>query len=146
MRVVHTDGSCLYPTPAARTGPGGWAWITDDGQQGSGGQPDTTNQRMELHAVADALRRIDGPVEVVTDSAYVANCWAQRWWEGWIARGWKTSAKKPVAHRDLWEPVVDRFALGDVTIRWVKGHTGDPGNELADRLARSEAERIRDTT
>lgn len=143
--VIHTDGSCLYPDPAARTGPGGWAWVHQDGTEDSGGDAATTNQRMELRAAVEAVvAHPDIEVELVTDSAYVANCWRDRWWEGWLARGWKTSARKPVAHRDLWERLVPEFASGRVQVSWVKGHTGDPGNERADLLARQAAETTRD--
>ena len=73
---------------------------------------------------------------VVSDSTYVVNCFKDRWWTGWRARGWLNSAKKPVANRDLWEPLIDLVEeRGDVTFRWVKGHSGDPMNDLVDRLA-----------
>jgi predicted kinase len=76
------------------------------------------------------------PVEVVSDSTYVVNCFRQRWWQGWLARGWISSQRKPVANRDLWEPFVELVReRGNVTFRWVKGHGGDPMNELVDQLA-----------
>jgi len=131
--VVFTDGAC-----AGNPGPGGWAWaVSPDGQRfANGGAPHTTNQRMEVQAVLEALRSIDGPVQIVSDSTYVVNCFRDRWWEGWIRRGWKNSQNKPVANRDLWEPLIALVrARGDVTFRWVKGHSGDPMNELVDRLA-----------
>jgi ribonuclease HI len=131
--VVFTDGAC-----AGNPGPGGWAWaVSPDGQRfGSGGAPHTTNQRMEVQAVLEALRTIDGPVQIVSDSTYVVNCFRDRWWEGWMRRGWKNSQNKPVANRDLWEPLIELVrARGDVTWRWVKGHSGDPMNDLVDRLA-----------
>jgi ribonuclease HI/uncharacterized phage-like protein YoqJ len=97
----------------------------------------TTNQRMEIHAVLDAVQTIDGPLEIVSDSTYVVHCFRDRWWEGWLARGWKTSAKKPVANRDLWEPLVDAYRSdpGRLRFQWVKGHSGDAMNDLVDRLA-----------
>ena len=98
---VFTDGACL-----GNPGPGGWAWAVPEGRFASGAEAHTTNQRMEIHAVLDAVRTLDGPVEVVSDSTYVVNCFRDRWWESWIARGWLTSAKKPVANRDLWEPLI----------------------------------------
>ena len=126
-----TDGSCL-----GNPGPGGWAWATRDGRQGSGGEPATTNQRMEITAALRAVTALPGRLVVVSDSTYVVNCFRDRWWAGWLARGWVNSARKPVANRDLWEPLVlavrDR---GDVTFRWVKGHSGDPMNDLVDSLA-----------
>ena len=128
---VWTDGAC-----SGNPGPGGWAWATEDGRQASGGDPATTNQRMEVQAALEAVRALDGPLVVVSDSTYVVNCFKDGWWRGWLSRGWVNSAKKPVANRDLWEPLIvavrDR---GDVTFRWVKGHSGDPMNDLVDRLA-----------
>jgi hypothetical protein len=91
---------------------------------------------MEISAALDAVRQLDGPLDVVSDSTYVVNCFRDRWWEGWIRRGWLNSQKKPVANRDLWEPFVDLVRQrGDVEFRWVKGHSGDPMNDLVDRLA-----------
>lgn len=128
---VFTDGACK-----GNPGPGGWAWAVDGGPQGSGGDPATTNQRMEIRAALEAIRALDGPLVVVSDSTYVVNCFRDRWWAGWRARGWTTSAKKPVANRDLWEPLVDLVEeRGDVTFRWVKGHSGHRMNDLVDRLA-----------
>ncbi len=101
---------------------------------GAGGH--TTNQRMELAAVLEALRSIEGRVEIVSDSTYVVNCFRDRWWEGWLRRGWTNSKKEPVANRDLWEPLIDLVCTrADVTFTWVKGHSGDPMNERVDRLA-----------
>lgn len=129
---VYTDGAC-----SGNPGPGGWAWATRDGRQGSGGEPQTTNQRMEITAAFEAVRTLDdGPLVVVSDSTYVVNCFRDRWWQGWISRGWLTSARKPVANRDLWQPFVELVGeRGDVRFRWVKGHSGDPMNDLVDRLA-----------
>ena len=98
---VWTDGAC-----SGNPGPGGWAWATRDGRQDSGGSPRTTNQRMEIQAVLEAVRALDGPLLLVSDSTYVVNCFRDGWWQGWLTRGWLTSAKKPVANRDLWEPLV----------------------------------------
>jgi ribonuclease HI len=128
---VWTDGAC-----SGNPGPGGWAWATKDGRQGSGGVPATTNQRMEVQAALEALLALEGPLVVVSDSTYVVNCFRDAWWKGWLARGWVNSAKKPVANRDLWEPLITQFReRGDVSFRWVKGHSGDPMNDLVDRLA-----------
>jgi ribonuclease HI len=128
---VWTDGAC-----SGNPGPGGWAWATQDGRQASGGASATTNQRMEIQAALEAVTTLDGTLVVVSDSTYVVNCFRDAWWQGWLARGWLSSAKKPVANRDLWEPLIvvvrDR---GDVTFRWVKGHSGDAMNDLVDRLA-----------
>ncbi len=130
--IVFTDGACL-----GNPGPGGWAWAVPGGRFASGAEAHTTNQRMEIHAVLDAVRTLDGPLEVVSDSTYVVNCFRDRWWESWIARGWLTSAKKPVANRDLWEPLIQdvRRDPTRIAFRWVKGHSGDVSNDLVDRLA-----------
>ena len=131
MREVYTDGACR-----GNPGPGGWAWAVPHGPQGSGPDPATTNQRMEVRAALEAIRSLDGPLVVVSDSTYVVNCFKNRWWKGWKARGWLNSQKKPVANRDLWEPLVELvLARGDITFRWVKGHSGDPMNDLVDALA-----------
>ena len=128
---VFTDGACR-----GNPGPGGWAWAVPDGPQGSGHDPATTNQRMEVRAAYEAIVALPGPLVVVSDSTYVVNCFKNSWWTGWRARGWVNSAKKPVANRDLWEPLIDLVEeRGDVTFRWVKGHSGDPMNDLVDRLA-----------
>lgn len=136
---VWTDGAC-----SGNPGPGGWAWATQDGRQDSGGAPLTTNQRMEIQAALEAVRALDGPLVVVSDSTYVVNCFRDRWYQGWLARGWLTSAKKPVANRDLWEPLVSTVLdRGDVSFRWVKGHSGDPMNDLVDQLAVAAGQRQR---
>jgi ribonuclease HI len=128
---VFTDGACR-----GNPGPGGWAWAVPDGPQGSGHDPATTNQRMEVRAALEAIRALPGTLVVVSDSTYVVNCFKNSWWTGWRARGWTNSAKKPVANRDLWEPLIDLVEeRGDVTFRWVKGHSGHPMNDLVDQLA-----------
>jgi ribonuclease HI len=128
---VWTDGAC-----SGNPGPGGWAWAVPDGRQAAGGAPTTTNQRMEIQAALEAVRALPGPLVVVSDSTYVVNCFRDGWWRGWLARGWTNSQRKPVANRDLWEPLVQLVnERGDVTFRWVKGHSGDPMNDLVDRLA-----------
>lgn len=143
--VVYTDGSCL-----GNPGPGGWAWAVPGGRYASGAEAPTTNQRMEIRAVLEALRALwpdpgkenaPGSLEVVSDSAYVVNCFRQRWWAGWFKRGWRNAAGKPVANRDLWEPLFD-LALDParhVEFRWVKGHSGDHWNEVVDELALAAA-------
>jgi ribonuclease HI len=102
----------------------------------SGCEAHTTNQRMEMSAAFEAVKTLPGPLEIVSDSTYVVNCFRDRWHEGWIKRGWLNSQRKPVANRDLWEPFVELvLARGDVTFRWVKGHAGDLMNDTVDRLA-----------
>lgn len=135
---VWTDGAC-----SGNPGPGGWAWATRDGRQASGGEPRTTNQRMEIRAALEAVRALDGPLVVVSDSTYVVNCFRDGWWRGWIARGWVTSAKKPVVSRDLWEPLITAVnERGDISFRWTKGHSGDEMNDLVDRLAVEQSKAI----
>jgi ribonuclease HI len=117
---VWTAGAC-----SGNPGPRGWAWATRDGREASGGEPATTNQRMEISAALEAARavagrwcrqRLDLRRELLPDG----------WWEGWLARGWVTSAKKPVVSRDLWQPLITLVnERGDVSFRWVKGHSGD---------------------
>jgi ribonuclease HI len=141
--IVYTDGACL-----GNPGPGGWAWAEPDGAYASGAEPHTTNQRMEIRAALEAVRaHAAGPLEIVSDSAYVVNCFRDRWWAGWQRRGWVTSARKPVKNRDLWEPLVaDVTGRGDVTFRWVKGHSGHPMNDLVDMLAVEAAQTQRGRT
>jgi ribonuclease HI len=134
--TVYTDGAC-----SGNPGPGGWAWaVAPSGSPSAFGHAEhTTNQRMEITAALEALRALaadPGPIEVVSDSTYVVNCFRDRWWEGWMRRGWLNSQRKPVANRDLWEPLINLvLARGDVTFRWVKGHSGDPLNDLVDEMA-----------
>ncbi len=131
LTVVYTDGACM-----GNPGPGGWAWAVEGGRYASGAAAHSTNQRMEITAAAEAVRSNAGRLEVRSDSTYVVNCFGDRWWEGWVARGWRNSRKEPVANRDLWEPLVAAVqARGDVAFRWVKGHRGDAMNDLVDRLA-----------
>jgi ribonuclease HI/uncharacterized phage-like protein YoqJ len=131
MTVVYTDGAC-----SGNPGPGGWAWAVPDGPFASGFEPHSTNQRMEISAAFEAVKALSGRLEVVSDSTYVVNCFRDRWHEGWIKRGWLNSAKKPVANRDLWEPLIELvLERRDVTFRWVKGHGVDAMNDLVDRLA-----------
>ena len=132
--VVYTDGACL-----GNPGPGGWAWVVPEGNFRSGHDPWTTNQRMELTAVIKALEATEGPLEVVSDSTYVVNCFRDRWYEGWLRRGWRNAAGRPVANRDLWEPLVASALERKVSFRWVRGHATDRFNQLADLLANQAA-------
>jgi len=91
---------------------------------------------MEIRAALEAVRAIDGPVDIVSDSTYVVHCFRDEWWKGWLKRGWLNSQRKPVANQDLWEPFIELVnQRGDVSFRWVKGHSGDPMNDLVDALA-----------
>lgn len=93
---------------------------------------------MEVQAVLEALKALPAhePIIITSDSTYVVNCFKDRWWEGWKRRGWKNASKQPVANRDLWEPLIDLvLSRGNVSFRWVKGHSGNAMNDLVDRLA-----------
>ncbi len=135
--TVFTDGAC-----SGNPGPGGWGWAVKDGPFGSGCEKQTTNQRMEVMAVLDALQTFlsrddTDDVEIVSDSTYVVNCFRDSWWRGWESRGWKNSQKQPVANQDLWKPLVALYKQNQsrVAFRWVKGHSGHPMNDLVDQLA-----------
>jgi ribonuclease HI len=138
MNRIHTDGACR-----GNPGPGGWAWASGREDFGSGAEPHTTNQRMEVMAVIEALREHpDGPVEIVSDSNYVVKCFHDRWYDGWKRRNWKNSKGQPVANRDLWEALIP-LVLGSgrtVTFSWVKGHSGDVMNDFVDQLATAAAD------
>lgn len=133
---VFTDGAC-----SGNPGRGGWAWaVAPDGNPfGAGGAPHTTNQRMELQAVLEALRSLPGQLVIVSDSTYVVNCFRDRWWVKWQANGWKNSQRQPVANLDLWEPLIALVRERQPTFRWVKGHSGDKMNDIVDALAVSAA-------
>jgi ribonuclease HI len=133
--VIYTDGACR-----GNPGPGGWGAILISGERErelSGGEPQTTNNRMELMAAIQALEALNRPcrVELHTDSQYVRNGISE-WISAWKARGWKTAAKAPVKNEDLWRRLDEARARHTVDWRWVKGHNGHPLNERADALAR----------
>lgn len=129
--TIYTDGAC-----SGNPGPGGWAWAIEGGKYASGADPATTNQRMELMAALQAVRSNEGPIVIVSDSTYVVHCFRDKWYAGWMKRGWVNSKKQPVANRDIWEPLIECvIARKNVTFRWVRGHSGHPMNDLVDRLA-----------
>ena len=139
--VLFTDGACL-----GNPGPGGWAYIlrNNDGEVvGSGNDPDTTNQRMEVTAVLKALESLTEPsrVEIHADSQYVTKGLTD-WIDGWIAKGWKNAAKKPVKNQDLWKPLAKLREEHELSTQWVKGHAGHPENERCDTIASAEAEKL----
>ncbi|MCA0393986.1 MAG: ribonuclease HI [Proteobacteria bacterium] len=139
---IHTDGACL-----GNPGPGGWAALLrygDKERELSGGEPLTTNNRMELMAAIVALETLTRPCEVVlhTDSQYVRQGITE-WMPNWVRRQWKTSGGDPVKNRDLWERLHAASQRHQIDWRWVKGHSGDPDNERVDTLARDEAIRQR---
>lgn len=128
---VFCDGAC-----SGSPGPGGWAWAADSGNlQDSGYEPSTTNQRMELRAALEAIQTLGTRYRlcVVSDSAYVINCFEDRWHLGW--KDGRKRDGKPISNWDLWEPLIDVVLSRGVQFRKVKGHSGDPGNEYVDRLA-----------
>jgi ribonuclease HI len=136
-RPVFTDGAC-----SGNPGPGGWAWALDRETYASGAEAVSTNQRMEIRAALEAVTALDGPLLVVSDSTYVVNCFRDGWWTTWLANGWTTSGRKPVANRDLWEPLVTAFTRrGDVAFHWVKGHSGHEMNDFVDGLAVAAGQR-----
>jgi ribonuclease HI len=155
MKTVFTDGAC-----AGNPGPGGWGWaLCADSEtagtsssgsssfsssvaaHGSGSEAQSTNQRMEVWAVLDALTTLlahfNDDVTVVSDSTYVVNCFRDSWWRGWEARGWKNSQKQPVANQDLWKPLIALYKENSarISFRWVKGHSGNEMNDIVDTLA-----------
>ena len=140
--VIYTDGACK-----GNPGPGGWGALLSQGtteKEIFGGELGTTNNRMELSAVIEALSALKRPCKVTLylDSEYVRKGITE-WIHGWKARGWKTAAKAPVKNVDLWQRLDAVVASSGHTIdwRWVKGHAGDPGNERADGLANKGVER-----
>ena len=132
--VIHTDGACR-----GNPGPGGWGAVLEyDGKRKTlhGGEPHTTNNRMELTAVIRALAALKRPcnIKLYSDSQYVLNG-IQLWLPNWKTRGWKTAAKKPVLNADLWQALDAEVARHSIDWQWVKGHSGHAGNEEADQLA-----------
>ncbi len=132
---IFTDGAC-----SGNPGPGGWGAILRYGEtqkELNGGEPVTTNNRMELLAAINALEALKRPshVDLHTDSQYVKNG-IMSWIHGWKRNGWKTADKKPVKNAELWQRLDDVADLHEITWHWVKGHAGHPENERADELAR----------
>lgn len=139
--LVYTDGSCL-----GNPGPGGWAALLRFGgheKELSGGFSGTTNNRMEITAVLEALAALNQPCRVVlyTDSQYVRKAVEEKWLENWQRNGWRTSAKKPVKNQDLWQRLLPLLARHAVRFHWLRGHSGHPENERCDAAARMQAER-----
>lgn len=132
--TVFTDGSST-----GGVGAGGWAWAVEDGPEASGFAHETTNQRMEVQAAAEAVLALPGLLLVVSDSMYVINCFEKQWWSGWQRRGWRNAQGEPVANRDLWEPFIESVLArrGEVKFRWIKGHQGHKMNDHVDALAKA---------
>ena len=143
--IIHTDGSCLRNPGGA----GGWAAVIETAATGaveekSGGDPETTNNRMELTAALMALSAVPegARVALYTDSQYLKNAFTKFWLPAWKKRGWKKADGEPVLNQDLWVQLDAAFAARQVQFHWVKGHAGNPRNERCDALARAEAERF----
>ena len=140
---IHTDGACK-----GNPGPGGWGVLLKSGgsqKELFGGERETTNNRMELTAVIEALQALKRPCKVALylDSEYVRKGITE-WIQGWKARGWRTAAKQPVKNVDLWQRLDALVATAGHQIdwHWVKGHAGDPGNERADALANRGVDQV----
>ena len=138
--VVYTDGAC-----SGNPGPGGWAWAVEGGSFASGAVPHTTNQRMELRAALEGLRAVAGrrDIALYSDSAYLVNCFRDRWYVRWRENGWRNAQKRPVENRDLWEGLLAEAERHDVAWHKVAGHSGVALNERADRLAVAAVPRVR---
>ena len=142
--IIHTDGAC-----SGNPGPGGYAAIIEVSEYRmtvTGGDPNTTNNRMELSAVIEALRLINSQsdlqhshVTIRSDSQYIVNAFNDKWIDNWQKKGWRTAKKQPVANRDLWEAFLKEIGPHMATFVWVKGHSGDPMNERCDTLAVEQA-------
>jgi ribonuclease HI len=131
---IFTDGACK-----GNPGPGGWGVVMRSGaheKELSGGEPQTTNNRMELLAAIRALEALKKPsrVKLYTDSVYVRDG-ITKWVHAWLRNGWRTSDKKPVKNADLWQELIDATAPHRIEWHWVKGHSGHPENDRADQLA-----------
>lgn len=140
--TIYTDGAC-----SGNPGPGGWAAILMAGgakKEMSGGERDTTNNRMELMAVIEGLKALKRPckVDIYSDSAYVVNAFEQNWIGKWVKNGWKNSAKAEVANSDLWKELIDLTAMHDVTFHKVKGHADNKFNNRCDELAVAEWKKL----
>lgn len=134
--TIYTDGAC-----SGNPGPGGWGAILRYGEHEkelNGGEAETTNNRMEMMAVIEALSALNKScdIDLYTDSVYVKDG-VTKWLEGWKAKNWRTASKKPVKNQDLWERIDSEIQRHNINWHWVKGHAGHPENERADELARA---------
>lgn len=140
---IFTDGAC-----SGNPGPGGWgAVLRYNGQEKriSGGEAHTTNNRMEMTGVVEALRQLKEPCEVVltSDSKYVCDAITKGWAKSWKRNGWRKADKKPALNSDLWEILLALLDTHRVTVKWVKGHAGHPENECCDKLAVAASEKYK---
>lgn len=140
--ILYTDGAC-----SGNPGPGGWgALLIWNGKEKelSGGEPQTTNNRMEMKAIIEGFKALNRPchVKVHSDSALIINAFTKGWISGWLARGWKKADKKPVENRELWEEMLKAAAPHKVTWVKVKGHSDDELNNRVDALAVRESKKF----
>ena len=140
--IIYTDGAC-----SGNPGPGGWGSILmfkNVKKEISGGNPNTTNNTMELTAIIEALKLLKHPcnVEVFSDSAYVVNAFTQKWIYGWIKKNWKTSGNDPVKNKELWQELYNLTQIHNVTFNKVKGHADNEFNNRCDELARIESQKF----
>lgn len=150
MIQIYTDGSCMGN--GKRVNKGGWAYVittnNEEIYKESGGELCTTNNRMELTAVINALIKVlpdsDSIIEVYTDSSYIVNCYKEKWWKNWEKNNWVNSKKQPVKNKDLWEKLVKYFNKPQYKFYHVKGHNGDKFNECVDKMAVAAATKIGD--
>ena len=138
--IIYTDGSCKK-----NPGPGGWGAILEYNgieKELPGGEPNTTNNRMEITGVIEALSKLKEPcnVELFTDSRYVCDSINKGWAENWKANGWRKKDRTPALNADLWEKVLYLCSVHNVKFNWVRGHAGNSKNERCDRLAVAQAE------
>ena len=143
--TIYTDGAC-----SVNPGPGGWGCVliyNGVEKQFSGFENNTTNNRMEMLAVIEALSRLKEPclVDLYSDSAYVVNAFLQDWVSNWIANDWRTADKKPVKNDDLWRQIISYTQKHQITWHKVKGHSTDKYNNICDSLARGEVDRYLET-
>lgn len=139
---LYSDGAC-----SGNPGPGGWGAIlrfNNTEKELSGGEKQTTNNRMELMGVISGLESLKETcrVSVFTDSQYIANAFLKNWLTSWQKNGWKTAAKKPVKNRELWERLVVQADRHELSWHWIKGHAGHPENERCDKLAVTERDKF----
>jgi len=140
--IIYTDGAC-----SGNPGPGGWGAILRYGEKTkelSGGEKQTTNNRMELTGVISALQALNQPcrVQLYTDSQYVVNAMEKGWAVSWRSKGWRRSNKEPALNPDLWQTLLELCETHEVTFHWVKGHAENPYNNRCDELAVAAREKL----
>lgn len=138
---IYTDGAC-----SGNPGPGGWGTILRCGKHEkelSGGEEETTNNRMELTAVIEGLKALNRPckVKIITDSQYVVNGITKGWAEKWRSNNWIKSDKKPAQNKELWEELLNQLERHEYEFKWIKGHAGHPENERCDALAVKQSQK-----